>query len=61
MSRIPDRSFCHSCQGRDGTAKRTYPTESDAESAADHRRSRGGPTLRVYPCPWGDGWHLTKE
>jgi hypothetical protein len=52
---------CPYCVGSDGQPKKSYPSEADAEASADHRWSRGGPRLRVYPCPATDAWHLTKS
>jgi hypothetical protein len=52
---------CTSCQGRDGQPKATYGSEADAARRARILRKEQGHSLRVYSCPSGRGWHLTKE
>ena len=52
---------CPYCHGCDGKAKDVYKTEFDAQQRARHIRLTRGTSLRVYPCPSGNGWHLTKE
>lgn len=52
---------CPVCTGREGTAKRAYPSEDEARDAAEHIRSEGGPSLVVYRCPYFHGWHLSRR
>ncbi len=40
--------------------KAAYESEKGAERRAAIRWTEGGVTLSVYPCPVGDGYHLTK-
>jgi len=39
--------------------KRLYPSKKDALTAKNKREKCGSKKLRVYPCPSGEGWHLT--
>lgn len=41
--------------------KRSYETEGAAERRAAILEGEQGVWLRVYPCPHGDGWHLTSR
>jgi hypothetical protein len=52
---------CGECLGRDGRAKSTYWDRAAAERRADITWRENGVQLRVYPCPVGAGWHLTKR
>lgn len=61
LTALDPTGTCTHCTGRDGRSKRTYPSEEDACRSAECRQARGGPRLRAYRCPWGDGWHLTME
>jgi len=49
-----------SCKGKDGVKKNLYLSELEAVDMANYRRSSDGVPLRVYACPDGGGWHLTK-
>ena len=53
-------SPCGSCRGKDGSPKEAYHTEQDAERRAAILARERGTSLRVYACPRGEGWHLTK-
>ncbi len=46
---------CHAC------SKRSYATEDGAERRAAILEKERGVYLRVYSCPYGDGWHLTSR
>ncbi|MBW1649624.1 MAG: hypothetical protein JRJ44_02895 [Deltaproteobacteria bacterium] len=40
--------------------KALYKTKKDAEKRAVILKKEEGERLRVYRCPYNDGWHLTK-
>jgi len=52
---------CTACVGGDGQPKDTYTSETDAKRRAAIIRKESGVSLRVYGCPYGNGWHLTKS
>ena len=52
---------CPHCTDRNGKPKRLYPTTDDADRAATHVRRVRGVELRVYPCDWSWGYHLTSD
>lgn len=56
----PSSVRCH-CRGADGNAKLAYRSEAEAERRATILRMESGRWLRVYECPDGAGWHLTKS
>jgi hypothetical protein len=60
-SRHTPSEECSWCRGRSGEAKASYRTEVDARRRADLLAADRGQWLRVYPCPHGTGWHLTKQ
>ena len=42
--------------------KRSYPSEEAALSFANRSMNvYGAPPLKVYKCPYCDGWHLTHK
>jgi len=43
------------------TSKKRYRDHNEAISSGQTATARRGTTLRVYECPWCDGFHLTKE
>lgn len=51
---------CHRCVGRNGQPKESYRNEHEAKQRAEILRSEQRVNLRVYSCPHGDGWHLTR-
>jgi len=51
---------CPYCRGADGKSKESYLTEEDARRRARILRREQSARLRVYPCPHGQGWHLTR-
>ncbi len=57
---ITENDFCPCC-GKDGTKKRLYSTESEALAVAEHRSKIVGYPLRVYPCPYAEGYHITSN
>lgn len=46
------------CTDRNGNRKDCYETRSDAEKMVNIR-AKAGIALYVYPCPQGNGFHLT--
>jgi len=51
---------CRQCTGSEGEPKMTYRSEKEAERRAGILLKEKGVRLRVYLCPGGGGWHLTK-
>jgi hypothetical protein len=47
-------------QLEDCRRKTRYASEREADDAAYRKRMEEGLALRVYRCPWCDGWHLTR-
>lgn len=47
--------FCWAC------SKQAYHSSNAAELRANILRKEKGIQLRVYECPYGEGWHLTKS
>ena len=60
VSRATPSHKCIHCTGGNGMSKDTYHSKQDALVRSgiiyDERNIR----LSVYPCPYEDGWHLTK-
>lgn len=46
---------CYDC------SKQAYASESAAELRAIILEREQGTSLRVYECPYGEGWHLTSK
>ena len=57
---FPAEKKC-SCCGKDGKKKALYSTEGEAMTIADYRSKIIGIPLRVYPCPYGEGFHITSN
>ena len=51
---------CSSCTSSRGEPKDAYETKDAAERRARLIEKKRPGRLRVYPCPSGQGWHLTK-
>lgn len=51
---------CPCCRSSRGTPKQSYETREGAERRAAIRHGEGSQRLKVYRCPRGYGWHLTK-
>ena len=49
-----DFPFCSHC------GKNIYNDKLEAQGVANYREQEDGIPLNVYPCPFGNGWHLTK-
>ena len=52
---------CPDCTSGGGEPKASYETEDAAERRASILRRERGVSLRVYDCPYGNGWHLTSS
>lgn len=52
---------CPHCIGADGRAKDSYRTEGQARRRADILQREQDVALKVYPCQYGNGWHLTRS
>ena len=49
------------CCGKDGRKKKLYSTEAEALIVAEQCSKERGYPLRVYPCPYGGGFHITSN
>ena len=54
-----DGKIC-SCKDSKGNLKDPYDTQELAQQKASEQMMMQQAKLRVYPCPYGNGWHLTK-
>jgi len=52
---------CKYCTDRNGNYKELYQSKSDAEKRAKILARENHVKLKVYQCPYSDGWHLTKK
>lgn len=52
---------CSNCTDGDGKPKRIYRTREDAERRAEILKRERSVQLRVYECPYNNGYHLTKN
>lgn len=52
---------CPDCTSSGGGPKMSYETEEGAQRRAALIRKTKGVDLRVYDCPYGNGWHLTSS
>ena len=57
---IPVEENCPCC-GKDGRKKKLYSTEADVLIVAEYCSKERGYPLRVYPCPYGGGFHITSN
>ncbi|GHV77141.1 hypothetical protein AGMMS49942_19620 [Spirochaetia bacterium] len=60
MYLTPTLLKCEYCQGQDGKEKGIYKTRQDAVARAQFIKNDRGLVLIAYPCPRGNGFHLTK-
>jgi hypothetical protein len=51
---------CRGCSGTHGKYKDLFQSEAAAKRRAEILFEEKGIRLRVYKCPYYDGWHLTK-
>ena len=52
---------CPDCTSSGGAPKASYRTLDGAVRRAAILRRERGVSLRVYDCPYGNGWHLTSS
>lgn len=48
------------CKDSSGEFKELYETDTVAQRQAERSMMQHNVRLKVYPCPYGYGWHLTK-
>jgi len=58
--RVTPSEPCPACYS-DGRAKESYETHADAQRRANIIMNERNVSLDVYECPYGNGWHLTKQ
>lgn len=56
---ITDNTMC-SCNDEKGEWKYLYDTQARAQHEANELMINKRLKLKVYPCPYSYGWHLTK-
>ena len=54
-------SVCEYCSDSFGQLKDLYVSEQTARTRATIIREERGVRLKVYKCPTGKGWHLSKK
>jgi hypothetical protein len=52
---------CNHCRGKDGKNKDIYETLEFAMDTIKHLEKERNIYLNPYPCPYGNGYHLTKN
>ena len=52
---------CTECRSKDGTRKQSYPSIKDAVETINKAPIKDRKKLDYYPCPYGNGWHLTSR
>lgn len=52
---------CHWCTDSNGELKRAYETKPGAKRRAAIIEKQRDITLYIYECPYGCGWHLTRQ
>lgn len=55
IDRYTPGHYCYAC------SKQAYNSEQAAERRARILEQERGTRLRVYECPYGEGWHLTSS
>lgn len=53
--------LCSNCKSKHGGKKVSYGSSQSAIEASRKLTIDKGKGSRVYPCPYGEGWHVTKE
>jgi hypothetical protein len=61
IDQMPHLRKCACCRGKDGKKKDVYETFQSAFDTAKFIEEDRKIFLNVYPCPYGNGWHLTKN
>jgi len=56
---MEDTMLC-TCKDGKGEFKVLYETEALAQEQVNISKMQPCVSLKVYPCPYGYGWHLTK-
>ncbi len=60
--RYTPSSNCYECSWSNSSKpKKLYPSEEIAQRRAEIIYQENGVRLRAYPCPYHDGYHLTKK
>jgi len=52
---------CPHCQSKVGDNKVAYTCSDDAQQATGNLTAAKGQGSRLYPCPYGYGWHVTTD
>ena len=61
LERQTPSTKCGYCTGADGKPKDSYQSRELAQRRADILRREQGAVLNLYPCEYGNGWHLTRS
>lgn len=61
IAEIPSENGKCSCCGKNGQKKMLYSSEIEALVVAEQRSKIIRWPLRVYPCPYGKGYHITSN
>jgi hypothetical protein len=56
-----ERSFCGFCKSKYGANKIAHTSSVHANTEKNTLTSRSGLGTRIYPCPYGNGWHVTSN
>jgi len=60
ISRATPSFTCSRCESNKRVPKETYRSKQEALMRAEIIQEEKGLYLSVYPCPFNEGWHLTK-
>lgn len=58
---INPQELCPMCRRSQGGSKKSYPNSISAVAAMTNLTTDRGLGTRAYPCPQGNGWHVTTE
>ena len=63
MKNLPDKYYdvCRECRSRDGSPKQSYPSIREVIKTINNAPHKERKRLDYYPCPYGNGWHLTSR
>lgn len=59
--RVTPSEPCPDCLDSHGRPKEAYEAHADAQRRANIIMNERNVSLDVYECPYGNGWHLTKQ
>lgn len=59
-SKTPKERFCR-CIDSNGIPKLLYATHKEAERVERYAMQNRSVLLKIYPCPYVKGWHLSKS